>query len=216
MCVCKICDRNVKDSSNAMSLHIRTHNVTKQDYYTAFIDSRTTCIGCGVPVSFINLNNGFKEFCVKCTKENYNKKIDEYWKSESGQERKSINKTRLSITPMIGGRQKGVRNKQKYPITDAVVKRFEAQKGRPTPHNREPSKIAKCKDTWKNKLPSEFLDIRRKHQDTFIKNIKMCAEIPMLEQQRTNDALSKFFDISDEFSDTYDIDIAASEFQRLI
>lgn len=164
----------LKESKNALSLHIRVHCVSKEEYYTRYIDSRVSCISCGSPVKFINLIEGYSELCVTCKQKEFINKIDEYWSSEDGINRKSTNRKRLIVSPMSGGRTKGSKNKNKYPLTDDVLERFANQVGKLAPHNRDESKINKCKETWANKSIEEMDEKERKRRETLSKN---CTEI---------------------------------------
>lgn len=158
MAKCLICNLQLSDFPNALSLHIRMHDISRIDYYKQYIDSRTTCKACDIELKFKNLSKGYSEYCSSCAQ----------WSGERGDTRRKLHSQRLIDTPMIGGRPKGAKNVNPYPTTDAVLDRYASQVGRPAPHNRNPEKINKCKDTWAKKTDDEIKSIISKRDNTEI------------------------------------------------
>lgn len=159
---CLICHKKFKTNKGLVS-HLAAHNMRVQEYYSKFIDSRTGCIECGTPTGWRGINKGHSKYCNACGVKNS-------WKTEQAVERKEVLSKKLKETPMKGGRAKGIKNRNPYPRTAKVLQKFENNKGRPAPHNRDASKINKQKETWANKSEEEMRTIIKKRDETYFRN----------------------------------------------
>lgn len=189
---CEICNKTLKDNPNSLSLHIRTHGITKEEYYKTYIDSRTTCKCCGKHVKFINLQLGYSEYCHPCAV-----KIKQ-WGGKKGNDRKILFKEILDKRgggSSLGGsgKRKGVKNKNPYPMTDSVISRIEKFKILDRSYNRDPEKIFKQKQTWANKTEDDLNEIMKKRDETYLYNVKNPQEITIT--QKTIDSLNFVFNI---------------------
>ena len=60
---CKICYKKFK----CLGKHIRTHNITSEEYYLKYIGNKTYCDVCDEKTPFGTLRTGYHQFCsVKC------------------------------------------------------------------------------------------------------------------------------------------------------
>jgi len=66
MIECKIenCNKKCKNI-NGLSKHIKSHNISIQEYYNKFLkkDNEGICLECGNKTGFINLGEGYKKYC---------------------------------------------------------------------------------------------------------------------------------------------------------
>lgn len=161
---CEICNKTLKDSRNSLSLHISNHQISKEEYYKKYIDSRCTCKSCGSLVKFKNLQIGFSEYCKSCAI-----KVKQ-WSGDRGDKRKKLFSDLLENrgggSSISKGRPKGSKNKRPYPVTEAVQSRYDAYKGRIAEWNKDPSKIEKQKTSWASKPESEILEFNKKRTES--------------------------------------------------
>tara|TARA_B100000508_G_C11458590_1_gene278016 strand:- start:1601 stop:2431 length:831 start_codon:yes stop_codon:yes gene_type:complete len=86
-------------------------------YYSKYIKKETGCVICGEPTTFINLGQGFTTCCSKGTCKGKYQWKDAY-------ERRKENSKRWKENNPGPGRPKGSKNKNKYPRSEAVLRRF--------------------------------------------------------------------------------------------
>lgn len=196
-CYCHLCDRQLSDSPNALSIHLtNNHGVDKVQYYREFIDSRTTCKRCGVPVPFRNLQSGYREYCPSCTVKHVQ------WGGERGEKRREHHRALMEARgggASLGGagKRKGSQNKNPYPKTEAVIRRIEQSKLLKRPYNRDPQKIAKQQDAWANKSADEMLRIKRAREAAMLAHRSVMLETSHSAiDEPTNDRLQSIFDIT--------------------
>lgn len=67
--ICFVCNREFKNI-RALSLHIRTHNISKKYYYDKFLfNGNNECVICQKPTQFHSIHQGYKKCCSsKCSK----------------------------------------------------------------------------------------------------------------------------------------------------
>lgn len=69
---CKICNTQFS-ALRELSYHLRTHNITKEDYYKTYMaqnDKCGICKECGKPTTFLGLL-GYRNFCsLRCAHSN--------------------------------------------------------------------------------------------------------------------------------------------------
>ena len=137
--ICSICQIALKPSPNSLSLHIRTHNISKEDYYLKYICSTNICKKCGNLSKFINIEKGFHTFCPKCQHQNQ-------WEGEQGILRKEKARQKQLNHPMGGGgRPLGSKNINPYPQSKAKIKHMLKLGSMLKPWNKSPDKIDKNK-----------------------------------------------------------------------
>lgn len=164
---CAICGMILKDSRNALSLHLRNSHkdIIKEEYYKLYVDSRTTCIKCGANVKFKNLQLGYPELCSKCGHHTQ-------WEGEKGEARRELHRKILldrGPNTLGGGRPKDSKNKNPYPV-DSVYTRPQNQKNYKRDYNSDPEKVAKQKLTWANKTEEQIEEFNTKRTNTLIMN----------------------------------------------
>lgn len=164
---CEICQVTLSDTRNALSLHIRSHDISKEDYYARYIDERTSCKGCGNEVKFRNLQIGYSEYCHRCSVK------EVQWKGEKGEQRKLLFSQKMAERgggASLGGagKRKGSKNKNPYPRTEKVLDRIEKAKTLDRGYNRDPSKIAKQKQAWESMSDDRIIQIQGKRDETIM------------------------------------------------
>lgn len=168
---CEMCKRELSDTRNALSLHIHNaHDISKEEYYQTYIDSRTACKECGAELAFRNIQTGYADYCRKCTV-----KI-KCWSGERGERRRQLHRDLIEQRgggAALGGagKRKGSKNKNPYPMSDAVMDRIEKSRTVPRDYNRSEEKIEKQRTAWANKTPDEMQDILNKRDKSFLANV---------------------------------------------
>lgn len=165
---CKICDTILSDTRNALSLHIRQHNISKEEYFQTFVDPRNTCKNCKRNVKFLNLQLGYPEYCLSCAV-----KVKQ-WSGEKGENRKKYHKELIEKRGGGGslggaGKRKGVKNKTPYPKTELVLERIEKSKLVSREYSAHPAKILKQKITWESKTDEEIALFNNKRTESSMK-----------------------------------------------
>lgn len=152
---CKICSLE-KDSPRKLLYHINSeHELKSEEYYLSYIDSRRTCIDCGVDVVYQGLNYGFPKRCKSCNAKHSHSLL-------SKQEKQKRYIKWQSAGAKCGGRKKGSKNSVPYIRTKPSVT---------DPywlHTKEV--IEKRKETWSNKSEQDLSDMISKQIQTAIKN----------------------------------------------
>lgn len=64
---CRICHKGYK----ILGKHIRTHDISVEDYYLRFIGNKGKCEICDKPTEFNTLYSGYKRFCSKDCADNW-------------------------------------------------------------------------------------------------------------------------------------------------
>jgi len=60
---CKICGKKFKNLSS-LSRHIfQAHKVKIEEYYLQFIGKQGKCLNCGKDTKYLDINNGYRDFC---------------------------------------------------------------------------------------------------------------------------------------------------------
>lgn len=66
MIKCEICGREVK-SFKGLSVHLRSHRMTSEEYYLTYLGEKTTCLECGGDTFYQGLSDGYRDYCSqKC------------------------------------------------------------------------------------------------------------------------------------------------------
>lgn len=115
MIVCVCCNKQFK-RVNVITNHIRRHGYSAKVYYDTYIkkDKEENCCICGKETRFVSISKGYLSTC--CQSCNTKK---QWW------DEKRKDEHRKRFNPLIGnGRPKGSKNKNKYPMTDAVLLRI--------------------------------------------------------------------------------------------
>jgi hypothetical protein len=181
---CNICNKTLKDTPNSLSLHIHSEHkdITKEQYYTLYIDPRTTCKNCQTPLKFLNLQVGYNDYCKSCAI-----KIKQ-WGGKKGDKRKSILQKDMLGNEFSTGRPKGSKNKLDYPMSEAVLQRM--NKLHET--NRKNDHISKLNYNWWATAPDAKRNSRIKKWLT----VKEASESgPVYIDEETNLILSNIFNM---------------------
>lgn len=170
---CKICDT---DFSNLrlFSIHLKTHDITGEDYYKSFIDSNAgTCCICGSRTKFLSITHGFRRYCgSKCSANDpaVHAKAQETCKQRHGYATPFQNK---EIQAAIA---------QKHRDKNEDEKLNEKIKRETTMHERYGVKYAIQSDEFKKKRENTCLskygqrsisqldDVKKRKQETLMKN----------------------------------------------
>lgn len=66
MIKCEICGRKVK-SFKGLSVHLRAHQISSEEYYLTYLGEKTTCLECGGETFYQGLSDGYRNYCSqKC------------------------------------------------------------------------------------------------------------------------------------------------------
>ncbi len=67
--ICNICKETIKSgTSRGLSMHIKFHHeISLEDYYLKYINSRNSCVDCDKKVRFYGLKNGHSLRCKACS-----------------------------------------------------------------------------------------------------------------------------------------------------
>lgn len=133
---CLECNRNDFEHHNALTNHLKIHKMNSREYYDQFLKkpNEDICI-CGKLKKYQNFKVGYQKFCsTRCSNQ---VNVQEMWNRNP--ERKKIQAARMVGNHYGTGKPKGSKNKNPYPITEAVLKRYR--------DNKPPS--------WKGKTHSE-------------------------------------------------------------
>ena len=115
MIECKICQKQF-DKANVMTNHVRTHGLEAREYYDIYIKSSNEgkCIICETPTRFVSISKGYVKTCSSSCA------VKIQWKDQ-----KRLEDHKFRFNPLIsGGRPKGSKNKNPYPISEKVMSRF--------------------------------------------------------------------------------------------
>lgn len=114
---CAICNITLVNSGNSLANHIfHSHkNITKEEYYKTYIDSRTTCINCNKELKFKNIHAGYGLYCKSCAI-----KIKQ-WDTDQGTIRRQLLSDSMINNTYSIGRPLGSKNKNPYPSNSPLV-----------------------------------------------------------------------------------------------
>lgn len=118
---CRICDKP-HHSYVHLAAHIRSHQCTAQIYYDTYLkeENEGICLECGAPTKFVNMNLGYQKWCgMRCSNI---EKLRNNWKNPKYQEQR---REQMLGNNYSVGRPKGSKNKNPYPMTEAVLNRLE-------------------------------------------------------------------------------------------
>ena len=114
---CSICSQeqpNLRELSKHANKH---HSVSSQQYYDSFLrkdENEDRCRTCDSPTKWRGMGKGYAGFCsTSCLSKHAAK---EMWKNMSEETRANIGKNSV-------GRKKGSKNRNKYPMSAAVLER---------------------------------------------------------------------------------------------
>lgn len=115
---CKICNLELSENKNALSLHLfNSHkDVSKHEYYDSYLGTKGICF-CGNDTKFANIRLGYKKYCSNscATKAS--------WVGD--EERKELGRKIIANNGNKDGRPKGSKNKNPYPASEAVMARMQ-------------------------------------------------------------------------------------------
>jgi hypothetical protein len=119
---CNICSKP-HNHARALAQHVSAHSLTSHNYYDLHMkkEGEGECALCGHPTPWRNMGIGYQKYCSsKCSS-----KVSAQKQWEGNDVRRTKFSKRLLENPMVGHRPKGSKNKNKYPMTEAVLSRFQ-------------------------------------------------------------------------------------------
>jgi hypothetical protein len=116
--ICKICEKECKNIK-ALAGHVYgAHGLRKEEYYLKF-NTPPICSRCGTTsLAFINIVDGYKQYCSKCA---ITLGAIKQWENADERRKKLSELTRKNNLLNSRGRSKGSKNKKQYP---SVKKNF--------------------------------------------------------------------------------------------
>ncbi|NBP03703.1 MAG: hypothetical protein EBU90_27120, partial [Proteobacteria bacterium] len=120
---CKMCLTQFSHH-NAFANHLKIHKLNSKSYYDMFLKKNMDgiCKTCKKSTKYLGINKGYAEHCsIKCCS---SERAIKQWKSENSVARKKNLSQRMAENKIGGGRKKGSRNKNQYPLTEKVIQRM--------------------------------------------------------------------------------------------
>lgn len=179
--VCKICNTQFSTLRD-LSYHLRSHNITKEDYYKTYMaqdDKCGICKECGKPTTFLGLL-GYRNFCsLRCAHTNVETKAK---KEKTYLEHFGVNhnfkspeiQTKIKETNI---KKYGYENPGQVPdikeqIKNKFIKKYGTESYMKTDEFRQKSKIT-CKELYDN----EFFRNREKYKNTCLEKYGVASTL---------------------------------------
>ena len=120
--ICHCCQQSFKHH-NALTNHLKKHNLNSQQHYDLFVKKEGEGIcQCGKITPFRGLIKGYQTHCSsKCSSITSTKK---QWSEENSKERRNLLSKKMIGNKLSSGRPTGSKNKNPYPFTEKVIVRM--------------------------------------------------------------------------------------------
>jgi hypothetical protein len=120
--VCNVSQKNIR----GLMCHIKIHKYNSKKLYDDYVKKvdEGFCSVCSKETKYVNYTLGYSKFCSNKCSNNYN--VTNYWNSDSDnvKKRRDDHREKFKKYQNTNGRPKGSKNKNSYPLTDKVLKRY--------------------------------------------------------------------------------------------
>ena len=183
MLLCQICQR---EFNNYVSLanHLKVHHISSKAYFDKYLKKRSdgTCLTCGKPTSFRNLEQGYSKYCSsKCLLQNPNEK------QKVIEKRKKTCLTKYGVAHPL--QSATIKNK----VKETLVKRYGVTSPLQSPEVKKKYRETSLKKygvTW----PTKHNIVQEKTQQTCLEKYgtSNVMQVPQFKQKLRETTLEKY------------------------
>lgn len=124
---CLICNKSTKNIKSLIR-HVSVHNETSESYYSKYlaIAGDGLCIICGSQTYYRNMAEGYAKYCSReCSAKDASSRTKASWENDEQRRSKTSEFWKDKNNNPSVGRPKGSKNKNAYPKTEAVLRRYQ-------------------------------------------------------------------------------------------